>query len=236
MSVIEPRSAFGIGPARLSRAVGVIAAIVACAVLPVASQAASSPAKAKVTTITVSAGKPSELAFKLSKISKIPAGTVIFKVTNAGKISHDFVICLVPTAKTPNSCVGNSKKTAFLTSGKSAVVTVKLLKTGYYEYLCSFPGHAAAGMKGLIGVNVGVTPALVAKAIKASAATTTTTTTTSSGTTTTSAPPPTTTTGGGGGTTTAGDGCPAGTTIPTSGNTDNDQDENGQPSDGDGCI
>ncbi len=230
--MIEPRSAFGIGPARLSRAVGVIAAIVACAVLPVASQAASaSPAKAVVTTITVSAGKPSELAFKLSKISKIPAGTVIFKVTNAGKITHDFVLCLVPTTKAPNSCVGNSKKTAFLTSGKSAVVTVKLLKTGYYEYLCSFPGHAAAGMKGLIGVGVGVTPALVAKAIKAAAATTTTTT----GTTTTSAPPPTTTTAGGT-TTTAGDGCPAGTTISTSGNTDNDQDENGQASDGDGCI
>ncbi len=232
--MIEPRSAFGVGPARSRRVVGVFAAIVACAVLPIAGQAALSSSKATVTTITVAAGKPSELAFKLSKISKIPAGTVIFKVTNAGKIAHDFVLCLVPTAKAPNACVGGSKKTAFLQSGKSAVVTVKLTKAGYYEYLCSFPGHAAAGMKGLIGIGVTVTPALVAKAIKAAAATKTTTTTT---TTTTSGGGGTTTTSGGGGTTTtAGDNCPAGTTISTSGNTDNDTDENGQPSDGDGCI
>ncbi len=63
---------------------------------------------------------------------------------------------------------------------------------------------------------------------------TTATHTTSGGVTTatTAAPPapaPSTTT-------MANDGCPAGVTIPTSGNTDNDNDENGQPSDGDGCI
>lgn len=228
----QPRSDFLVGPARIRRAVGVFAAIVACAVVPVAGQAASSSTKAAVTTITVSAGKPSELAFKLSKISKIPAGTVVFKVTNAGKIAHDFVLCLVPTTSAPNACVGNSKKTAFLQPGKSAVVTVKLLKSGTYEYLCSFPGHASAGMKGLIGVGVPVTASLVAKAIKAAAATTTTSTTTPT-TTGGSAPPPATTT------TPAqpvGDNCPAGVTIPLSGNTDNDSDETGQPSDGDGCI
>jgi mono/diheme cytochrome c family protein len=63
---------------------------------------------------------------------------------------------------------------------------------------------------------------------------TTTTTATSSGgatpTTTTAAPgssaPPATTNNG----------CPTGVTIPTSGSTDNDTDENGDVSDNDGCI
>ena len=35
---------------------------------------------------------------------------------------------------------------------------------------------------------------------------------------------------------TANNGCPAGVTIPTSGSTDNDTDENGDVSDNDGCI
>ncbi len=218
---------------------GVLAAFAA---VPFASQAASTkPATAKKpkavsTTITVMAGKPSELAFKLSKISKITPGTVVFKVTNAGKIAHTFKICTKPTTAAPNACVGAGKVTKLLQSGKSQTITVKL-KKGTYEYICTFPGHAAAGMKGLIGVGTTVTAAQVKKAIKAAlAATTSTTTTTSPGvtttppaTTTTATPPPTTTT-------TVGDGCPAGVTIGTSGNTDNDQDENGQPSDGDGCI
>ncbi len=107
------------------------------------------------TVITVTAGQPSELAFKVSKASGIPAGTVTFKFTNKGKISHDFKICTSP-AKTSaaNSCVG--KVTAILAPGKSATLTVKLSKSGKYEYLCTVPGHAAAGMKGLIGIGVKV--------------------------------------------------------------------------------
>jgi mono/diheme cytochrome c family protein len=60
-------------------------------------------------------------------------------------------------------------------------------------------------------------------------------------TTTAAAPPPPTTTTAATTTTTAGgtdtiDGCPSGKTIPTSGNTDGDDDDNGAQSDGDGCI
>ena len=181
----------------------------------------------KTTVITVTAGKPSELAFKLSKTSLVPVGAVRFKVTNAGKIAHTFAICLRPTTAAPNACAGTTKVTRLLQSGQSQAITVKLAK-GTYEYICTFPGHAAAGMKGLLGVGTTVTAAQVAKAIKAAATTTTSTT----GTTTTASTTTTTATT----TTTVGDGCPAGLTIVTAGNTDNDQDENGQPSDGDGCI
>jgi mono/diheme cytochrome c family protein len=110
---------------------------------------------AKATVVTVTAGKPSELAFKLSKSSNIAAGSVTFKVTNAGTLSHDFKICTkAVTSDTANSCTG--KVTAMIAKGKSATLTVTLAK-GEYEYLCTVPGHAGAGMKGLIGVGEAVT-------------------------------------------------------------------------------
>jgi uncharacterized cupredoxin-like copper-binding protein len=114
-------------------------------------------AGAKVTIVTVTAGKPSELAFKLSR-SSIPSGTVTFKVTNKGAVAHDFEICSSPSSGAAKSCKGTTTK--MLKPGKSATLTVTLKKTGKYEYLCRVPGHAGAGMKGVIGVGVKVaTPA-----------------------------------------------------------------------------
>jgi mono/diheme cytochrome c family protein len=110
---------------------------------------------AKATVVTVTAGKPSELAFKLSKLSNIAAGTVTFKITNKGVLSHDFKICTkAVTSDKANSCTG--KVTALIAKGKSATLTVTL-KKGEYEFLCTVPSHAAAGMKGLIGVGEAVT-------------------------------------------------------------------------------
>jgi uncharacterized cupredoxin-like copper-binding protein len=77
-----------------------------------------------------------EFHFKLSKTS-VPHGTVVFTVTNKGKLAHDFKI--------------GGKKTALISPGKSAKLTVTL-KTGKAPYLCTVPGHAAAGMKGTLTV------------------------------------------------------------------------------------
>jgi uncharacterized cupredoxin-like copper-binding protein len=189
---------------------------------------------ATATVITVTAGKPVELGFKLSKFSNIPAGTVTFKVTNEGLAFHSFKLCTTPVATAAkNTCTGVVTK--LLKHGQSATLTVKLTKSGKYEYLCAVPGHAAAGMKGLIGIGVVEKPA--AKA-------TTTTTTTGAltggggGSTTTT----TTASGGGGGSTAAPsgpDGCPGGTTIQANETTtggDGDVDDTGQQSDGDGCV
>ena len=68
--------------------------------------------------------------------------------------------------------------------------------------------------------------------------TTTTTPSSGGGGTTTTGGGGTTTTGGGGNTggTDVVDNCPAGKTIPTSGNTDADDDDTGGQTDGDGCI
>jgi len=106
-----------------------VGAMLAFAVPALAHQSGSS--------VSVTAGKPSEFSFTLSTKS-VKAGPVTFKVTNSGKITHDFSI--------------DHKTTAMLAPGKSATLTVTL-KHGSYPYECTVPGHAAAGMKGVLKVS-----------------------------------------------------------------------------------
>jgi uncharacterized cupredoxin-like copper-binding protein len=120
---------------------------------PFAISAIGSRSSASSTvTIKVTA---TEFKFALSKKTVTPGTTVIFKITNKGKIGHDFKI--------------NGKKTALIQPGKTATLKVKFTKKGKLTYLCTLAGHAANGMKGTFGVGVKVV---------------TTTTTTTGGTTT----------------------------------------------------
>jgi plastocyanin len=85
------------------------------------------------TAVTVTA---TEFHFKLSKAS-VPHGSVTFTLVNKGHVGHDFKI--------------GGKKTPVISPGKSAKVTVTL-KAGKAAYLCTVPGHSAAGMKGSLTV------------------------------------------------------------------------------------
>ena len=135
---------------RLLLLAGVLAASALMATAILDSGSAGASRAAARTTITVTAGKPAEFAFTLSRRS-LPAGTVVFKVTNRGKLTHDFELCLLPTAHaTADSCKG--KVTRKLAPGQSTMLVVSIPKTGHYEYLCTIPGHAAGGMKGLLAV------------------------------------------------------------------------------------
>lgn len=93
--------------------------------------------KPKVVHVTV---VMKEFKFVLSRRSVPKGTTVVFKVVNRGKITHDFKIA--------------GKKTKNLNPGKSARLTVKFRKQGRYAYRCTIPGHAAAGMKGVFSVGV----------------------------------------------------------------------------------
>jgi uncharacterized cupredoxin-like copper-binding protein len=125
---------------------GAIAAIVALAwVLP----AAAHHAVAKGTTVTVVAGKPSAFSYKLST-KTVPHGTVTFKVTNSGTLPHDFKVCASPKGGTANACTG--KGTAVISPGGAATLKFTFKTAGKYEYLCTIPGHAAAGQKGILKV------------------------------------------------------------------------------------
>jgi uncharacterized cupredoxin-like copper-binding protein len=97
------------------------------------------------TTVNVTAGKPSEFGFILSK-KVLPAGTVTFRMKNGGTIPHDLKICASPKGGRANSCAG--KGTKLIGPAKSTTLTYTFKTKGTYEYLCTVPGHAAAGMKG----------------------------------------------------------------------------------------
>ncbi len=124
----------------------------------------SSSAKSATHTATVKINVTAkEWAFTLSRRTVPVGSTVAFKVTNKGKIGHNFVIA--------------GKKTKLLAPGKSQTITVKFAKKGKFKYLCSVTGHARLGMQGTFGVGVTAPPP--------GGGGTTTTTTTAQGTTTT---------------------------------------------------
>ncbi|HEY7179482.1 MAG TPA: cupredoxin domain-containing protein [Gaiella sp.] len=123
----------------MSRRTIAVAAVVSSLALaaPLAAFAAGAGTTAhKATTITVTAGKPTEFHFTLSK-SSAPKGSVTFKIVNKGKLAHDFKIA--------------GKKSKMVQPGKSTTLKVTL-KSGKMTYQCTVPGHAAAGMKGTLKV------------------------------------------------------------------------------------
>ena len=115
----------------------VLVALTALASLALAVAAFGAPAASKATVVGVTAGKPSEFKFILSKKS-VAKGVVTFKVANQGAIAHDFKIA--------------GKKTALVQAGKATTLKITFKKAGKYPYLCTLPSHAAAGMKGVLTV------------------------------------------------------------------------------------
>jgi uncharacterized cupredoxin-like copper-binding protein len=77
-----------------------------------------------------------EFKFRLSK-SSVPHGKVVFTLVNNGKLAHDFWIA--------------GKTSPLVQPGKSAKLVVTL-SAGTLRYLCTVPGHSAAGMKGTLEV------------------------------------------------------------------------------------
>ena len=104
--------------------------VLTIAVAAIAFPAASSASGTKVTVTAT------EFHFKLSR-STVPHGKITFVLVNKGHLKHDFKI--------------DGKKTPQIAPGKTATLVVTL-KKGTYSYVCTVPGHAAAGMKGKLKV------------------------------------------------------------------------------------
>ena len=115
----------------------VLVVLIAAVSLVAAVSALGGAGSTAATTVAVTAGKPAELKFTLSK-KTVAKGVTTFKVTNKGALSHDFKIA--------------GKKTPSLKKGKSATITVTFKKAGKFAFLCTVPGHAAGGMKGTLTV------------------------------------------------------------------------------------
>ena len=131
-----------------------LAAIVTA--IAIAPAALAHPLHASGTTVTVKEAVPTEFGYTLST-KTVKHGAITFKVTNDTKsgLAHDFKLCSKPVKSTAaaslaNACAG--KGTATLGQGQSATLTVTVAKPGNYEYLCTVPGHAAGGMKGILKV------------------------------------------------------------------------------------
>jgi uncharacterized cupredoxin-like copper-binding protein len=130
----------------MSKYVRALVPAIVLVVLVAVPVAQAKPARSAA-TISVTEGKPTEFSIKLA-VKTAARGTVTFKVTNGGNVPHDFKVCAVATTKAPvDTCTG--KGTKQINPGSSTTLIVKLLKPGKYEYLCTVPGHATAGMKGL---------------------------------------------------------------------------------------
>jgi uncharacterized cupredoxin-like copper-binding protein len=117
---------------------------IACGNISTAGNATAAPASAPAAS-NASAGSRSktievgmkEFAFLLST-NRALLGTVIFHLKNIGAVAHDFRI--------------DGKTSPIVQPGKSASLTVTFTKKGSYPYLCTIPGHAQAGMKGVLHV------------------------------------------------------------------------------------
>jgi uncharacterized cupredoxin-like copper-binding protein len=98
---------------------------------------ASIPQRAHAAAATTQV-KGREFRFTLSSKSVAKPGTVTFNFTNTGTVAHDFKI--------------DGKTTPLLQPGHTAKLVVRFKRTGKFSYLCTVPGHAAAGMRGVFTV------------------------------------------------------------------------------------
>jgi uncharacterized cupredoxin-like copper-binding protein len=109
----------------------ILLAFLGLALVPLAGTAVASHPPHRITVNMV------DFKFALSKAA-VPPGTAVFNVMNHGKVIHDFKIA--------------GKKTPIYMNGKGGVLRVTFTKSGRYKYVCTVPGHVAAGMWGVLRV------------------------------------------------------------------------------------
>ena len=113
-------------------------ATVATAALALAQVGSARPDDRTATAATTVQVRGGEFFFRLSTKSIARPGKVTFVFRNVGHVLHDFKV--------------NGKKTPLISPGKTARLVVVFKTKKKYPYLCTVPGHAAAGMKGVFTV------------------------------------------------------------------------------------
>jgi uncharacterized cupredoxin-like copper-binding protein len=113
----------------------VAVALASLAIAQLATARTDRQTSAAATSVQVKGG---EFFFRLSTKSIKRPGKVTFVFKNIGHVRHDFKI--------------DGKKTPLIGPGKTARLVVTFKKKGKYRYLCTVPGHAAAGMSGVFTV------------------------------------------------------------------------------------
>ena len=111
--------------------IGETAALVAT----VSALGAGTTGSATAQKVTVSM---TEFKFSVTPKTVKKNDPVTFALTNKGTTGHDFKI--------------GGKKSPLVAAAKKETLKVTFKKAGRYSYLCTVPGHAAAGMKGVLVV------------------------------------------------------------------------------------
>lgn len=133
--------------------------IVGLAVALAACSSAASPSPSTTTTTTIT-GTLTEYKIQLSATSA-PAGTVIFNVTNAGTIVHEFVILKTDALAKDLPLAGDSvDEGAFNAIGEveeteagGTGTFTATMAPGHYAIICNVGGHVSQGMVADFTVN-----------------------------------------------------------------------------------
>jgi len=120
----------------MKKRIVVAVCIAALAPAGLASARTAPAAHAAATTNVSVSGK--EFSLHLSRTSISRPGTVVFTFRNVGTVAHDFSI--------------GGKTSKMIGPHKTTKLTVAFHKKGRFSYLCTVPGHAQAGMKGVFTV------------------------------------------------------------------------------------
>ncbi len=116
-----------------------IAVVLAFAALAVAAAALDSSNEAKDEAKAASATAVTLTEFRINPADLAPAEGLL-KVTNDGSVVHNLAV------------KGEDLSTPDLKGGESATLDVGGLDDGAYTVFCTIPGHAEAGMKGVLTV------------------------------------------------------------------------------------
>lgn len=126
------------GPVRRYLPVFLATALVIAAILALRPAAARPATDAEAgTTATGVTVVMKEFRFVLSTRS-VRTGAVTFRLVNHGHLAHDFKIA--------------GRKSPLIAPGKHGLLRVVFRRAGSYPYVCTVPGHAQAGMKGVLKV------------------------------------------------------------------------------------
>jgi uncharacterized cupredoxin-like copper-binding protein len=140
-------------PTRMLPAVGATVALAATAAgCGNSTSAQEPPAQANSVTGTVN-----EFAVKISP-DHVSAGKVTFKVTNTGKLPHEFVI--LKTSKSAAKLGGGTRvsenghvgEIGDMAPGATKSLTLDLAP-GHYSVICNLPSHYKMGMRANLTVN-----------------------------------------------------------------------------------
>lgn len=98
--------------------------------------------------------KARDLAFDQTQLA-VPVGAeVTLNLTNVGALEHNWVLvndAVEPALATPADAI-NQAASEILAGGKSTTLTFTAPAAGSYQYICTVPGHALAGMVGTLTV------------------------------------------------------------------------------------